>query len=364
MTTFFILAALLYCLQCATLIYGLRRGFKSGLSVFEPSVSIVMAARNEEANIGASLDSLLSVEYPPEKLEIVVVDDSSTDRTLELMNLRLLGHPNCRIIQARQGIDHLKGKANAIAQGIDVAKGEIILMTDADCVVPTTWVKGTVEHYADNVGVVAGLTLLHPNGWFAGMQSLDWAYILAVASAAMSLKKPLSCIGNNFSFRKRAYDDIGGYRKVPFSVTEDFALFKAMTGSGRWEYRYPLDRKTLVFSRACESMGALFRQKRRWGVGGKDIPLFGLSIMAIAFCFHALLLFGPFLRPPIALLATGVLVKFLLDGVLVAIPLKRTGQFSQFRYFLIFEIYFVVYVLILPFSVFLGGRVHWKGRSY
>ena len=363
-TTIFIIAGGLYCVQCATFIYALQRFRPPVASRYEPFVSIVMAARNEEKNIVACLDSLVRVEYPADKLEIIVVDDGSTDSTLHLLKERAAQYSIVKIINARQDIDHLRGKANAIAQGIDVSRGEVILMTDADCIVPPTWVKGTVERYTDDVGVVAGLTLLRPSGWFAGMQSLDWAYILAVASAAMSLRKPLSCIGNNFSFRKSAYDAIGGYRKVPFSVTEDFALFKAMTRSGRWGYRYPFSRKTLVFSNACQTMRSLYRQKRRWGVGGKDMSLVGLSIMAVAFCFHGMLLCGPFVGISLPAYAAFFVAKLLLDGFLLAIPLSRTEQLSQFRYFLAFELYFIPYVIILPFAVFLGGRVRWKGRSY
>ncbi|MGA9406755.1 MAG: glycosyltransferase family 2 protein, partial [Bacteroidota bacterium] len=242
--------------------------------------------------------------------------------------------------------------------------GEIIFMTDADCVVPPSWVRATVQHYTSNVGVVAGLTLLQPTSLFAGMQSLDWAYILAVASAAMAIKNPLSCIGNNFSFRRKAYDEVGGYRGIKFSVTEDFALFKAITRSGRWAYKYPLEKESLVFSKACKTIPELYRQKRRWGVGGKDMPVSGLLIMAIAFCMHALLLFGYFFHLSLTFLVCGLIAKLLCDFVLLSIPLRKTGQLVQLKYFWIFEVYYIIYVIALPFAVFFGGKVVWKGRKY
>lgn len=360
----FIIFGLLYAVQCVVFIIGLLRTVPKGASPFEPTVSIITAARNEEANIAACLDSLLAIEYPPDKFEIIVVDDCSSDSTLDILQTYSSKNERLKILTAKQEIDHLRGKANAIAQGIDISSGEIIIMTDADCVVPQTWLRGTVSHYHDDVGVVAGLTLLQPTSLFAGMQSLDWAYILAVASSAMALRNPLSCIGNNFSFRKKAYDDIGGYRNIGFSVTEDFSLFKAITRSGRWGYRYPLDKATLVFSKACFSVKELYRQKRRWGVGGKDMPLSGLSIMVVAFCFHALLVSGLFWGVSTELLVAGCILKCFGDLALLSIPLRRTEQLSQLKYFLLFEIYFVSYVLLLPFAVFLGGRVLWKGRKY
>lgn len=360
----FVIAALLYVGQCCLFIYGVSRARYRRNLLYEPRVSVVLAARNEEQHIRACLESLASLDYPKEKLEIVVVDDNSSDATPAIIAEAVAMTPNVRTFTAGQAAGNLRGKANAVSQGIDISSGELILLTDADCEVPPSWVRGTVQQYSDETGVVAGLTLLHPRTWFAGMQSLDWAYILAVASAAMALKNPLSCIGNNFSFRRKAYDEVGGYRGIKFSVTEDFALFKAITESGRWAYCYPLEKDTLVFSNACETLSTLYQQKRRWGVGGKDMPLSGLMILAIAFFLHALLLFGLFFDISFLLLLIGLAAKLICDLILVTLPLSRTGQTAQLKYFSLFELYYLIYVLILPFAVFLGGKVKWKGRSY
>lgn len=363
-TILFIAITLLYIGQCWLLVYGVSKSRYNKNVHFEPTVSIVIAARNEEKNIGACLQSLAHLEYPTAKLEIIVVNDNSTDSTVDIIRDYVITHPSIKTLTARQGTDRLRGKANAIAQGIDVSSGEIILMTDADCMVPQSWVRTTVQNYSDDIGVVAGLTLLHPTGWFAGMQSLDWAYILALASAAMALNYPLSCIGNNFSFRRKAYDEVGGYRGIQFSVTEDFALFKAMTLSRRWGYRYPLEKEALVFSNACATILELYRQKRRWGVGGKDMPLSAITLMVVAFLMHLFLLSFLFFAISPSVLFVGLILKFGSDFAVLFMPLHRTGQARQLKYFLIFELYYIVYVVLLPFAVFLGGRVVWKGRKY
>ena len=363
-TTLFIVILLLYAAQCALFTYGLLKARVEKNPYFQPRVSVVTAARNEEHNIGACIESLTRLDYPKDKLEIIIVDDNSTDATANIIRGFAKNHSNIKALNGSQTVGNLRGKANAIAQGIDVSSGEIILMTDADCVVPPSWVQTIVQHYTDDIGVVAGLTLLRPASWFAGMQSLDWAYILAVASATMALRNPLSCIGNNFSFRRKAYDEVGGYRGIKFSVTEDFALFKAITRSARWGYRYPLEKESLVFSTACKTLPELYRQKRRWGVGGKDMPVSGLMIMVIAFCMHVFLIGGFFSNLGPMFLLSGFAIKFLCDFVLLSIPLVRSRQFAQLRYFGLFEIYYMLYVIILPFAVFLGGKVLWKGRKY
>jgi cellulose synthase/poly-beta-1,6-N-acetylglucosamine synthase-like glycosyltransferase len=332
-TTLFIFILLLYLAQCALFTYGLLKARFDKDPFFQPRVSVVTAARNEEQNIAACIESLTRLEYPKNKLEIIIVDDNSTDKTSNIMRGFADKHSNVKALNGSRTVGNLRGKANAIAQGIDVSSGEIILMTDADCVVPPSWVQATVQHYTDDIGVVAGLTLLQPVGWFAGMQSLDWAYILAVASATMALKNPLSCIGNNFSFRREAYDEVGGYRGIKFSVTEDFALFKAITRSGRWGYRYPLEKESLVFSKACGTLPELYRQKRRWGVGGKDMPLSGLMIMVIAFCMHFFFDWRIFFQSQPDVLVIWVCSKISLRFYLIEYPLDKIQAIHSIKIF-------------------------------
>jgi cellulose synthase/poly-beta-1,6-N-acetylglucosamine synthase-like glycosyltransferase len=360
-------------LLCATIAYvghstlmliGLSRARFPRNITYEPKVSIIVAARDEAKNIGECLASLAQIDYPSHKFEVIVVDDNSADATPSIIASYLSARSNFRTMTAQPASGHLRGKANAIAQGIDIASGEIIMMTDADCIVSPSWVRGTVEQYNDTTGIVAGLTLLKYDDWFGGMQTIDWTYMLALASSTMALGNPLSCIGNNFTFRRAAYDEVGGYRNIKFSVTEDFALFNAMTRSGKWGSRYPIRKETLVLSKPCADVAALYRQKRRWGVGGKDMSVSGFAIGTVGFLLHALYLLFPFVGILWQVFAASFAVKMLCDYFVLRVPLKRTGRLADLRYMLLFEPYFILFVVLLPFAVFLGGAVVWKGRRY
>ena len=94
------------------------------------------------------------------------------------------------------------------------------------------------------------------------------------------------------------------------------------------------------------------------------MPASGLMIMVIAFCMHASLLVGYFFHLSLLLLLFGFALKFLCDFTLLSVPLVKTRQFAQLKYFGLFEIYYILYVIMLPFAVFLGGKVLWKGRKY
>jgi cellulose synthase/poly-beta-1,6-N-acetylglucosamine synthase-like glycosyltransferase len=257
----------------------------------------------------------------------------------------------------------LKGKTNALDQGIEKARGEIILITDADCSVPKSWIEWTAKRYSDSVGIVGGITLQKADNWFQGMQSLDWAFLLGLAASTVSLRNPLSTIGNNLSFRKSAYQGVGGYRRIPFSVTEDFMLFQSIVKTRKWDCLCPIDPKVLVVSRPCSTWQELISQKHRWGKGGLDMRLSGFSIMAIGFGLDLLILLAALFGSPLYGLGAALL-KVLGDYSFVHSILAKLDRLDLLKYFGAFEIYFFLYVLALPFVVFFGGQVVWKGRRY
>jgi cellulose synthase/poly-beta-1,6-N-acetylglucosamine synthase-like glycosyltransferase len=324
---------------------------------------VIIAARNEERNIKSCLDSLIAQTYPKPSFEVIVVDDQSVDKTATLCLEYAAENPNIRIVPSGEETT-LRGKTNALAGGIRLAKGEIIMITDADCKVPPTWIEGTVKRYGPKVGIVGGMTIQRSWTAFEGMQSLDWAYLLGIASAAVAWKHPLSTIGNNLSFRRQAYNDVGGYEKIPFSVTEDYSLFQAIVRTGKWDYLYPIDPALLVTSKPCETWVELIRQKHRWGKGGLDMKVTGFVIMALGFLMHAMILAGPILYWSVTAALTGWLVKLVGDYVFLYAVLKKINRTGELRFFHAFQLYYLLYVIALPFIVFFGRKVTWKGRQY
>jgi len=329
-----------------------------------PNVSVVVAARNEEENIERCLRSILQVDYPADKLEVVVADDGSTDRTPEIISKIKQEHNNLKVIRIESQINNLKGKANALAQAIAQTNGEFIFLTDADCEVPRTWIKGMLRHFDEKTGVASGVTIIEIGKIFYGMQSLDWAFLLSVAAAVGRLFKPVACIGNNMAFRKEAYIECGGYQNLKFSITEDFALFKAIAENGKWGYAFPVDLETLVISKPVKTLKELYHQKKRWGTGGLDTGLLGIAVMSGGFIFHLLLILSPLLIEKISSLLISLVLKFFIDGAFLFKTLRKFKKTSLLKYLLFFELYYIIYVVVLPFVVFFGGKTVWKDRKY
>ena len=107
-------------------------------------VSIIIVARNEEKNIAACLDAVLAQDYPKEKLEIIVVDDHSTDSTFKI--IRSYAEKNAQL-KCLQLPENSTGKKQGISFGINVSNGELIVTTDADCKMGIHWLASIVSFY-------------------------------------------------------------------------------------------------------------------------------------------------------------------------------------------------------------------------
>lgn len=351
-----------YFIQSVIFVIGVGKRFPTMEETNLPTVSVIVAARNEEENILRCLESLDKLIYPDGKLEIILVDDKSTDNTGEIIKNFISGKKRFRKIITKKEIGRLKGKTNALATGLEAANNEIIMTTDADCEVKPTWAKRTASYYFKNVGMVNGITTQTAFDHFSGMQSLDFIYLLIVASSTINLGSPISCIGNNMSYRKKAYDEVGGYENLPFSVTEDFNLMMAIYKLHKYKIIFPLDKDSLVTSLPCPDIKSLFHQKKRWAVGGLDVPFRGFLIMAVGFLSYLGILLTPFFYTPLCLYL--IVLKMILDIFVIYPVLKNLGIGKNFRYFISFQLYYLVYVLALPFIVLLSRKVVWKGRKY
>lgn len=346
-----------------TLIIGAKKIFPRLDEKQLPIISIIVAARNEEENILSCLESLDNLIYPENKIDIIIVDDASDDNTLNIVSNFIHGKMKFRVIYMQENTDAiLKGKVRAMAEGIKLASGEIILTTDADCVVNPLWAKTIASYYSEEVGVVNGFTSQTANDIFSGIQAIDFIYLLFIASGAINLGKPVSCIGNNMSFRKKAYEETGGFENLQFSVTEDFLLLNSIQKIGKYKVIYPLSKDSLVISKPSSSLKELFNQKKRWAVGGIDTPALGIGLMLSSFLTNLFLLLTPFFFSAVWLYL--LIFKVAIDFFVLVPVHQRLGLQKNLKYFLMFEIYYIIYVVLLPFVVLFSKKVKWKDRVY
>ena len=358
----FLIVVSIFFLQIIVFTIGANKKFVRLKEDELPSVSVIVAARDEEENILRCMQSLDKCIYDEDKLEIILVNDHSSDSTGEIIKEFIKDKPKFKTIIPGAGQGSLSGKANAIHNGILIANGEVIISTDADCSVSPLWAKTIASYFTEGVSFVGGYTSQTDEKVFYGMQSIDFIYLLTVAGGAMNFGKPLSCIGNNMAYRKDVYWEVGGYEKIPFTVTEDFQLLMAIHEVKEYKTIYPIEADALVVSIPCKNYKELYRQKKRWGVGGLESDLTGFMVMAVGYLANLGILLLPLFFTTVSLYLA--LFKIFTDFYFIY-PVHRKLNISfKLRDFIAFEIYFTIYVLLLPFMVLLNRKVKWKGRVF
>ena len=351
-----------YFIQSVLFVLGINKKFPKIKDEELPNATVVVAVRNEEKNILRCLKALENLVYPEDKLEIIISDGYSTDATVKIVDEFIKDKKRFKRITANPEKENLKGKANAIDSAVRISGGDIILTTDADCEVNPLWVKTICSYYKNDVGIVNGFTTQSAYNGFSGMQAIDFVYLLIVAAGTINLGYPISCIGNNMSYRKKVYLETGGYEKLPFSVTEDFKLLMAIYNLKKYKLIFPLEKDALVTSLPCTGVIELYRQKKRWGVGGLGVPLRGFVIMAFGWLVNLSILLTPVFYSDTWLYLA--IFKIAID-LFVLFPVhSRLGIKRNLRYFIWFEIYFIIYVIALPLIVLSSRKVVWKGREY
>ncbi|MGH2575188.1 MAG: glycosyltransferase [Ignavibacteria bacterium] len=357
----------LYFIEHAVLFTGLLKNLDRSSLTFNnphdfPSVSIIVAAKNEEFNIGSCINSLLKLVYPDDKLEIIVINDNSADKTKEIIQSYNRGDRRIKYLETKGRIGPLKGKANALAQAIKESKGEIIFTTDADSEVKPTWVKETIKYFDEKTGVVCGYSLMKPKNLFWGIQSFDWLYLLTLCSGADGINKQLSCVGNNMSYRRKTYEEVGGYENIEFSVTEDFKLLHTIKDKTNWGMKFPVNSETLNDTVPCLTYKELYQQKKRWGIGGLDIGIPGYFVGLMGWLTGAMILFSWFFVG-IEVYLFLLILKLMIDFLFTFPVIKKFNFYGILKYFISFEIYFALYSLLLPFILILSRRVVWKEQK-
>lgn len=358
----FLIFTSIYFIQLLFFLIGALKQYDRLTEKELPTVSIIVAAKNEELNILNCMKSLSELDYPEGKLEIIIVNDHSTDNTQKIIDDFILNDDRFKTLIPQKEIGHLKGKANAIANGILISKNEIILTTDADCIVNKNWAKTIASYYTKNVAMVHGYTNQFENNLFGAMQSKDFLFLLGVAAGTMNMGKPLSCIGNNMSYRRDVYDEVGGYENIPFSVTEDFKLLMTVYSLKKYKIIYPIDKDALVTSAPCQDYKTLIAQKKRWGIGGLDSDWIGFSVMASGFMTNLGILLLPVIFSFNTLLIS--FFKLVADYMFLSVIHYKLNLSLKIKHFLIFEVYYILYVLALPFMVLINPKVKWKGREF
>ena len=325
-----------------------------------PFVSVLVAARNEEENLADCLESVLAVDYPADKFEILVGDDKSEDQTGEVADAFAIRYPQIKSYTIYKQKIEGNGKANVLAQLARKAKGEFIFITDADIRVPQQWFKTMLLGMNEDVALVTGTSVVVGHNILAYMQQIDWLFATGMLKVVSDLGIPVTTMGNNMLVRKSVYDSIGGFEALPFSITEDLELFNHIKEKHKTVNLFNSD--VLNESKPEKALHALLSQRKRWMRGAFELPIVMIALLAMQASFFIIILGLLILKP---FLALGVLgLKFVLRFIFVSLVVKKLNDRINVFGSLIFEFYTAVFSIVSLIYYFIPGPIEWKGRKY
>ncbi len=333
----------------------------------QTSVAVLIPARNEEVRIADCLEAILAQEFPRELLEVVVIDDHSTDTTAAIVG-RYAGQ-GVRLLPL-SGEGPFAKKA-AIRTGIDHTRGRLIVTTDADCVVPPRWLAYLTSRFEQHdCALVAGpVRFAYRNDLFSRFQALDFLGMMVLTGAGIASGSMHLCNGANLAYRRSAFEAVGGFAGHDHRASgEDVYLLHRIREAFPEKVAFLKQPAACVVTQPAESLPAFFWQRLRWAAKSgsyREWQLTAVPALVFVVCAGILLcvLAGPFLHARIALVGLGLFAwKALIDHFLLREATRFFRQPTLMKVFFPAQILHVVYFAVIGLAANLWKRYPWKGR--
>ena len=333
--------------------------------------SIVIPARNEALNIKACIDSILAQDYPAEFFEVIVIDDFSEDDTAFMVKAFSHEHPNVHLLSLA---DYYKPgemnsfKKKAIEKAVSKAKGDWIVTTDADCMVPVQWLSLYNDYIQQNlphnklVFIAAPVMFIKEKGILNEFQVLDFLALQGITAAAVGAGKHSMSNGANLAFEKSAFIAVGGYQGVDqIASGDDMFLMHKMKVTLSNRIGYLFNPGAIVLTKAMGNWKEFIMQRIRWSSKARyydDKTIFWVLLLVYLYNLSILLLLfvGEYRSLLITIAFKTFFEMFFLE------PVTKFYKLSgQLRYFPLYQPLHIVYTLVAG----LFGQVKtytWKGR--
>ena len=333
----------------------------------KPDVSILIAARNESAGIRATLDSVLAQDYAG-KWEVWVADDRSDDDTPKILEEYAARNPRLHVLTIREVPEGVSPKKHALSQLIDACDGEILCLTDADCIVKPTWVSGIVREFEPGIELVAGHSYIPTEPGkskvIVCMQAVETLIYRVAGTAGLAMHLPLTSTGNNLAYRKSFFKSVHGFDNVlKIQSGDDDLLMQKLAADRPWAMRYCIAESTFVTTSGKETLHELWEQRKRWA--SKTIYYTPKIVFVLSMVFLFLVMqcvtavLAPFSFEILIAALVAFVAKCIGDLVLILRGLRVFRQEHLLKWCIPVEFIHAPFtVLAVLFGLF--GRFKWK----
>jgi glycosyltransferase involved in cell wall biosynthesis len=332
---------------------------KPFLAVSDPltKVSVVVACYNEERNLPMLLQCIDNQKYSKELLEIIIVNDNSTDRTFDVSS-EFRGK-NKMIVLQNEG----KGKKQAIRTGIKASSGKLIITTDADCLMGEKWLQTITcyfEKYKPNM-IISPVQLKPVSGFFGRFQELEFLSLQGITTGTCLRGEPTMCNGANLSFTREAYLRHRNDLHDEINSGEDIFLLHALKRDKDSEVLWLESTDAIVAAAASPTIGTYLNQRKRWisKVGYYDdqyTSLLGIITFITNFTVISVLVTGIFIPQLLLVFLAAFLLKSVPDYLILRNVTKRYGKINLLAWFIPSQLLYPFYVLGVAFYAIMSSN--------
>jgi cellulose synthase/poly-beta-1,6-N-acetylglucosamine synthase-like glycosyltransferase len=333
-------------------------------------ISVIIPVRNEVNNIGNLLQDLSCQTFDKNRFEVLIVDDSSSDGTADLVRkIATETSFNLRLITL-DDIATTSPKKRAIETAMPLATGELIITTDGDCRVGAKWLESFAAAYCSkDTKLISGpVTFTGETVLTDHLQTVEFASLIGSGASAISAGFPSLCNGANLAYQKRIFEEVNGFEGVRHiaSGDDEFLMHKIAA-------RYPDGILFLKNQEACvqtkphREWAMFFRQRKRWASKWKHYqrktPLVlalyifscNLSLIIAGMCFVTEMFSS-------AQLLTLLALKWLPEILFLGIVLKFLNKQRSIVYIPLTQLIYSFYVCFFGLIV-QRPDYEWKGRK-
>lgn len=224
------------------------------------AASVIVAFKNEIENLPDLIQALVNQSVDKNLIEIILVDDYSTDGSFELAINLVNNQTNIKVVKNRYN----SGKKNALRTGIEEAKNDILIFTDADCLPNKDWIKTILQHFDFETDVICGFSPFISTSTFVNkLCQYENFFTSILMSSFYNVGMPYMAFGRNFGYRKSLFNELGGFSKIENSLSGDDDLFFQLAIKSGAKAKLLYEPDTLVFSKCNYTFNEFFRRKSR-----------------------------------------------------------------------------------------------------
>lgn len=322
-------------------------------------ISVIVPARNEERNLQDCLVALVKQEV---QAEIIVVNDHSEDKTSDIVAM----FPEVKLVHLPLGED---GKKAALRAGIAVASGEIIMVTDADCIPPIHWTKTVASAIHDNVLLAFGPVMMTgAPGILTALQQVESIAVQSVSAGLLSGGVAFTASGANMAYERNLPSRTGGYLYSGTPSGDDVFLLLQTHSQAPDSVKWVHNLSATVPAAAANDFGQYVSQRVRWAskykhYKDKQVQLIGAVVVASIVLLWGLLIGALFFKWLQPIFILNLLLKFAADFLLLSLAVTFFQKRSLLRWFILVWPIYQLCIPLITIGAF-TGRFRWKNRSY